>query len=128
MDKVVHFEIPADDVNRAVKFYKDIFGWNINKTEMPNMEYYIVHTVETDKKGMPKSAGAINGGLMKRYKETQPVLVINVSSVDEYLKKIKKSGGKVVQEKMTVGDMGLYARVLDTEGNLIGIWENIKKM
>lgn len=126
MDKVIHFEIPVDDTKRAVEFYKKVFGWEINKAEMPGMEYFVVTTVETDKNRMPKSPGAINGGLMKRYQETQPVIVVNVKSVDDYLKKIKKSGGNVVMDKMQVGDMGLYARFKDPEGNLIGIWQDIK--
>ena len=129
MDKVVHFEIPADDVSRAIEFYKKVFGWHIEKYPMPDpdIEYYGVRTVETDDKGMPKSPGAINGGLMTRQQETQPVIVINVNSIDEYIKKVKKSGGQVVMEKVPVMDMGLYARVTDTEGNLIGLWEDIKK-
>ena len=66
MDKVVHFEIPADDTGRAKKFYEDVFGWQINKVPMPGMDYSMVTTVETADKQMPKTAGAINGGLMAR--------------------------------------------------------------
>lgn len=124
MDSVVHFEIPADDVERAKKFYRQIFGWEI--TSVPEMNYNIVNTTPTEN-NMPKSPGAINGGLMKRQGENAPVIVINVSSVDDYLKKIESVGGKVVLPKMQVGDMGLYARVMDTEGNVIGIWQTIKQ-
>ncbi|HLD97299.1 MAG TPA: VOC family protein, partial [Candidatus Nanoarchaeia archaeon] len=60
MDKVVHFEIPADDMTRAEKFYNDNFGWKITKVPMPGGEYFLVNTVDTDEKGMPKSPGAIN--------------------------------------------------------------------
>lgn len=128
MDKIVHFEIPADKLSRAQKFYKDIFGWHIEKWPGSDMEYYIVRTVEADKKGMPKTPGAINGGMMKRQVPNEsPVLVINIPSVDSYLKKIEKSGGKTVFEKINVGGMGFYARFKDTEGNVIGIWEDIKK-
>jgi predicted enzyme related to lactoylglutathione lyase len=56
-----------------------------------------------------------------------PVIVINVRSIDVYMKKIKEAKGKVVMPKMAVGDMGFYARIKDTEGNIIGIWENKKK-
>lgn len=128
MDKVVHFEIPADDVARAQKFYSTIFGWQINKVQTPGMEYYMVSTVACDKKGMPKEAGAINGGMMKRnMKGETPVVVINVPSLDNYLKKIKKAGGEIVLPKQAVGDMGLYARIADTEGNIIGLWQDLKK-
>ena len=125
--KVIHFEIPADDLTRAQKFYKDVFGWKITKTPMPGVEYYMVTTVESDEKGMPKKPGAINGGMAKRNVPNEsPVIVLNVPSIDEYLKKIQKAGGKVVLGKQKVGDMGLYARVADTEGNVIGIWQDVK--
>jgi predicted enzyme related to lactoylglutathione lyase len=125
MDKVTHFEIPVDDMSRAKDFYKKIFGWEIN--DIPEMEYSLVTTVPTDEKNMPKETGAINGGMLKKDDtSTSPVIVIDVSSLDEYLKKIESAGGKVVLPKVEVGDFGLYARITDTEGNIIGIWQNIK--
>lgn len=127
MNKVVHFEIPANDVKRAVEFYQKTFGWNIEKTPMPDMDYYMARTVETDQDGMPKTPGAINGGIMKRNTPTdQPVIVISVSNLDDHLVKAKEHGAQVVMEKMTVGDMGYYARITDTEGNVIGVWEDMK--
>ena len=127
MDKVVHFEIPFDDKERANKFYKDVFGWDI--LDIPEMNYVIVHTVEVDKNQMPKESGAINGGMYKRDNKSSnsPVIVINVDNIDNYIKKIKNASGKVFREKMSVGDMGFYAQVYDTEGNIIGIWETITK-
>jgi predicted enzyme related to lactoylglutathione lyase len=126
MDKVVHFEIPAEDMNRAKKFYKDIFGWEL--VDIPGMEYTIVRTVAVDSENMPKEPGAINGGIAKKStKDETPVLVIDVPSIDGYIKKITAAGGKVVRPKMTVMDMGFYARVTDSEGNVIGILEIIKK-
>jgi len=127
MDKVVHFEIPADDVERAQKFYQDIFGWQIQKAPMPEMEYYIVTTVETDENRMPKEAGAINGGMMSRQVPgEQPVIVINVSDINTNLQKIEASGGRVVLPVQQVGDMGLYARFQDPEGNVVGLWQDLK--
>lgn len=128
MDKVVHFEIPADDIGRAKKFYAGVFGWQINKAPMPGADYYLVSTVAADKKGMPAEPGAINGGMMKRMKRGEsPIVVVNVASLDGALKKIEKSGGKVVMPKQDVGGMGLYARVADTEGNVIGVWQELKR-
>ena len=126
MDKVVHFEIPFDDAKRAKEFYSKVFGWKIE--DVPQMNYHMVHTVEIDENRMPKQAGAINGGLYKRDDKSakSPVIVIDVAKIDDYVKKIKKAGGKVVREKSTVGDMGFYAQVSDTEGNVIGIWETIQ--
>jgi len=122
MDKVIHFEFQADNVGRAQDFYKNIFGWKI--VEVPGMDYYFVTTVEADQNMVPKEPGAINGGMLKRsVPGEQPVIVIQVPSIDEYLKKIPSSGGKVILPKMAVGSFGFYARVSDTEGNVIGLWE-----
>jgi uncharacterized protein len=125
MNKVVHFEIPFDNEERAKKFYQDAFGWQI--VSVPEMNYTMVTTVETDQQTMmPKTPGAINGGLMKRDSSSgkNPVLVIDVQNIDDHLAKIKNAGGKVVMPKTEVGDMGLYARVSDTEGNIVGVWQN----
>lgn len=124
MDKVVHFEIPADNVDRAQKFYEEVFGWKI--THVPEMNYFIVHTVDVDEKMMPKEVGAINGGITKRESNESVVIVIGVPSIDDHIKKAEEKGAKVVMPKMNVGDMGFYAKIEDTEGNVIGIWENKK--
>jgi hypothetical protein len=123
MDKVVHFEIPADDLERAKKFYKSTFGWNVE--DVPDMDYIMVRTVEVDEERMPKEKGAINGGIMKRDKLLRsPVITINVKNIDTALEVIKKNRGKAEGEKTTVIDMGFSAYVRDTEGNIIGLWEN----
>ena len=130
MDKVVHFEIPADDVKRANKFYSTVFGWDIQKFPMPDpeMEYYGACTVPVDKKMMPKEPGAINGGITKRNQLLKGIsIAVKVDSVDQYQKKAVKAGGKVVMPKMDVAGMGFLAYVRDTEGNIIGIWEDVKK-
>jgi uncharacterized protein len=127
MDKVIHFEIPADNPERAQKFYREIFGWEFIAAP-GEMEYSLIRTVAVDKDNMPLESGAINGGLMKRMtKSDAPVIVIDVPSIDERVKKILKAGGKVVLPKREVMKMGLYARVTDSEGNVIGLWETIKK-
>lgn len=126
IDKVVHFEIPADDLARAKRFYAENFGRNIFDAAMPGMEYLMVNTVATDEKNLPQEAGAINGGMMKRqYPGETPVLVVSVANLDESLAKVTASGAKVVMPKMPVGEMGLYARVTDTEGNVIGLWQDL---
>lgn len=127
MDNVVHFEIPADDQDRAQAFYETVFGWRIIKSPIPNWDYRTINTVETDERGMPKTPGAINGGLMKRGESAQqPVIVINVANLDEAVKKAVNAGARVVMEARPVGELGTYARVTDTEGNVIGIWQNLK--
>lgn len=127
MNKVVHFEIPFDKQERAQKFYQDVFGWQINK--FAEMDYWIATTCKIDQTSMmPMEPGAINGGLLKRDKTGKnPVIVMDVPNVDEHLEKIKKAGGKVVMPKMSIGTFGFYARAKDTEGNVIGIWQTLKK-
>ena len=125
MNKVVHFEIPFDDQDRAQKFYSEVFGWNI--TKFPEMDYYLATTTPSDENMKPKEPGAINGGLLKKDPTgPHPVIVIDVESVDDHISKIEAAGGKTVMQKMQVGDFGLYARVADTEGNVIGIWQTLK--
>jgi predicted enzyme related to lactoylglutathione lyase len=128
MNSVVWFEMPFDESERAQKFYKDVFGWQINP--VPNMEdYLLANTTDTDLQTMqPKNPGAINGGMSKRNSDTaqHPVIVIQVDSIDEHVKKIEGSGGKTVMPKTDIGAFGFYARVSDTEENEIGIWEQPK--
>lgn len=126
MDKVVHFEIPVNNLDRAKKFYQSLFGWEL--TDIPQMNYTMVTTVPTDDNRMPKERGAINGGMFKRAKPGEsPVIVINVSSVEDYLKKVEKGGGKTVMPRQQIGDMGFYAKVSDPEGNVMGLWQEIRK-
>ncbi|MGP0090508.1 MAG: VOC family protein [Xanthobacteraceae bacterium] len=121
MDKVVHFEVPADDLGRAKKFYQSVFGWKI--MDVPHMDYAMVETTETVN-NRPKEPGAINGGMFQRNETGRsPVIVIGVASIDATIKKVEGAGGKTVARKVKVGDMGHYARVADSEGNVIGLWE-----
>ena len=124
MDKVVHFEIPVDDLERAQKFYKGVFGWKMDA--VPEMEYILIGTTPVDENGMPTETGGINGGMMKRQKPfNSPIITINVENIEEAMKKVMKMGGKMVREKMQVGDMGYASYFKDTEGNIIGLWQKI---
>lgn len=127
MDKVVHFEIPADDLDRAQRFYRETFGGETTKAPMPEAEDYIANTVPTDSQSLPKEPGAISGALMRRENLGQyPIIVISVSSVADYLEKAERGGGRVVLATRQVGDVGLYARICDTQGNVIGVWQDLK--
>jgi len=124
MDKVVHFEIPADDLERARKFYTSVFGWKMDS--VPEMEYILIGTTQVDENGMPTEAGGINGGMMKRQSPlNSPVITIDVQNMEDAMKMVKKMGGKIIREKMQVGDMGYAAYFKDTEGNIIGLWQKI---
>jgi len=124
MDKVVHFEIPYDKKSRASKFYSEIFGWKL--LDIPEMEYTMVHAATTDKNNMVSEKGAINGGLFQRSDSAkQPIIVIGVQSIDETIKKVVASGGKVVTPKQRIPN-GSYSRVADSEGNVIGLADESK--
>jgi predicted enzyme related to lactoylglutathione lyase len=124
MDKIVHFEIPADDVGRATEFYTSTFGWELD--EIPGMDYTSVRTVAVDDQQLPTERGAINGGMMKRSADTpSPVITINVDSVDDAIKRIEAGGGSVVSPRQEIPGMGAFAYFKDTEGNTLGLWENL---
>ncbi len=126
MDKVQHFEIPADDMDRVKKFYGDVFGWRL--MDAPGMkDYTMAYTVEVDEKYMAKEPNAINGGITKRDPVApSPVIAITVSSMEAALAKIKAAGGTVLGDVKPIANMGLYAYAKDTEGNVIGVWQNLK--
>jgi hypothetical protein len=136
MNPIVHFEIPVDDVERAKTFYEKLFGWKITKFDMSDdsyMEgepYYMIHTTETDDKGMVKKPGSINGGMMKRANPGQVFTnYIAVDSIDKKLKDITSHGGKVCMDKTEIGkDMGWIALFQDPEGNFMGLHEVPKHM
>jgi predicted enzyme related to lactoylglutathione lyase len=121
--KVVHFEIPTDDTERAQTFYKDVFGWQLQP--MPEVNYTLVTTGPSGDQG-PTGPGYINGGLMPRDPESaqNPVIVIDVEDIDTALAKIEEAGGKPVSGRIEVMGMGWAAYFTDPEGNFTGLWQN----
>ena len=123
MGRVVHFEIPFDDADRARNFYRDVFDWQI--TPMPEMNYTMVSTGPTSDEGMPSEPGYIGGGMMQREAPVKsPVLTLGVDDIDSAIIAIEKNGGSAVGEKLAVGEMGFAAYFKDSEGNLMGLWQN----
>ena len=119
--KVVHFEIPYDDGDRARGFYKEAFGWDLQA--WGDGSYTLVGTGPTGETG-PTETGFINGGMMKREGFfSAPVVTVAVDDIDEALAAIGRLGGKTVQERMAVGDMGFSAYFQDPEGNVIGLFQ-----
>jgi hypothetical protein len=124
MDKVVHFEIPTDDVARASEFYRSIFGWDLQDMSGQGMDYALVMTVPVDDQQMPTERGAINGGMMKRSDDTpSPIITIEVASIDDAMKRIEDGGGALVQPRQEIPGMGAFAYFKDSEGNTMGLWE-----
>jgi uncharacterized protein len=116
MPSLMHFEIPADDVDRAKSFYSKLFGWEIK--ELPGMDYWII-TTDGEK--------SVGGGMMKRQNSGQTVVnYMDVPSVDQYAAEVEKLGGKIIFPKTAVPEMGYFAICLDTENNAFGLWEGNK--
>ena len=120
-DTFVHFEIPADDLEKQMSFYSDAFGWQFQGTPMPGMpdaEYILVQTTEEGKPG-------INGGMYKRMgPDDKPRTVIGVESIDTTLEKVSSLGGKVTAEKAKIPGIGWFALIEDPEGNVQGLFED----
>jgi len=124
--RVVHFEIPFDDGDRARGFYKDLFGWQA--MEMPEMSYTIVTTGPSNDQG-PTDSGYINGGMLPRQQAAtaSPVIVVDVDSIESTLERVGTMGGSTVVGKTPVGDMGFAAYFTDPDGNVIGLWETVRQ-
>jgi uncharacterized protein len=121
--RVVHFEVPYDDGDRARAFYSDVFGWAIQP--VPEFEYNFVQTGPTDD-GMPTDSGYIGGGMFQRQDDIgRPVITIDVDDMTKALDMIAEHGGAAVGEPQHVGDMGIAAYFTDSEGNLMGLWQSV---
>ena len=114
MPRVVHFELQADDPERAGRFYKTVFGWDIRKWA-GEMEYWLVTTG-------PKDAPGIDGAIMPRMSPGgQTINTIAVDDLDATVKKLTKAGGKVVTKRQTIPGVGEFCYCVDTEGNTLGL-------
>lgn len=123
MNRVSHFDIPADDPTRAINFYTNVFGWKFTKWDEGQMDYWMVETG-------PKDQPGINGGLMKRARKADPeagnnafVCTIDVESLEEIRQKIEANGGRAFDEEMEIPGTGIIQNFFDTEGNFFGVIE-----
>jgi len=114
MNRVIHFDISADEPERAITFYRAVFGWNIQKWDGP-VDYWLVETGT----GRP----GIDGGIAHRKEHETTIVTIAVSSVDDALQKIEQAGGTVLQPKTSVRKVGYVAYCKDTEGNIFAVME-----
>ena len=115
MPRVIHFEIPADDPERAGKFYTDVFGWQIAK--WGGAQPYWLVTTGKDEPG-------INGGILKRpHSGAGTVNTVGVPSVDDAIARITANGGTLAVPKMPIPGVGYLAYCMDTEGNMFGIMQ-----
>lgn len=130
MNRPIHFEIQADNPERAMEFYKSVFGWEFQKWEGSPTGYWMILTAPMDS----KEAG-INGGLLQRPCPTPPkesgtnayTCTMEVANFDETAKKIELAGGIVALPKFDLAGMAWQGYFLDTEGNTFGIHQVVKK-
>lgn len=116
MARIIHFEMPIDDPERAVKFYKEVFDWEIEKWEGP-VDYWLITTGKEDEQG-------INGALTRRENLKTVTNTVEVKDADIYAKKIEEKGGKLKTPKMTIPGIGYMYYCEDTEGNVFGIMQS----
>lgn len=123
---LVHFEIPAVDVEKLRRFYEQLFGWKILQYAGP-IDYWLIQTVPTDENGMLLRAG-VNGGMYRKpQQDIKPLNYYAVESINDYLSKIEKLGGKIVSPKQEVPDVGWVAAATDPEGNQFALIEPLLK-
>ena len=130
MNRIIHFEIHAGDPERAVKFYRDVFGWEINEWVMPGVQmkdedrYWLATTG-------PETEQGINGGIVFR-RGPAPVdgeavnayvCTFGVADLEESVDKVLKSGGIIAFARMPVKGIGWWASCKDTEGNIFGMMQ-----
>lgn len=117
MPTIVHFDVPADDVERARTFYAELFEWKFFAP--PGFpDFFLIETA--DEAGRP----SLGGGLGKRGSPDQRIMnYIGVPSIEEYAEKIRLLGGRVLVSKMIVPGFGYMAVCADTEGNRFGLWQ-----
>ena len=117
MPRVIHFEIPADDPERALRFYAEVFGWKTQKWEGP-MPYWLIDTGD-------QSTPGINGGLLQRpHPGAGVVNTVDVADADAATNTVVAAGGAVVMPKMAVPGIGWLAYCTDTEGNTFGMMQS----
>ena len=129
MDRVRAFDIPADDMERAKRFYQNVFNWDIYPVPGSGGDFHAANTAPVDENGDVEVPGAINGGFYKRgtHGLDGVFLEIEVESIDECFRKILSMGGQIVREKSPMLDIAFFAVVRDPEGNALGLWENVKR-
>ncbi|MSX37769.1 MAG: VOC family protein [Actinobacteria bacterium] len=115
MSKVVHFEIPVDNEQRATAFYNDVLGWEVSR--FGDGPYWLVRA------GAESEPGADGALLARDDLHRSPVLTASVENMDDALARVVVGGGQVVQGKLPIPSMGWSAYIVDPEGNTIGLFQ-----
>ena len=118
MGRVVHFEIHASDLDRAERFYRDVFGWDVQRFDGP-IDYRLLNTG-------PKSQAGIDGALVERRADAKGdaviayVCTVEVDDIAATEQKVKEAGGEQVVDRQEIGEVGQLSYFKDSEGNIFG--------
>jgi hypothetical protein len=123
MSRVVHFEVHAQDPDRAIRFYRELLGWQFTRWDGPQ-EYWLIKTG-------PESAPGVDGGVLRRHGEPPAdgapvnafVCTVDVDDLDGSAARISGLGGRVVVPKMAIPGIGWLAYAKDPEGNIFGFMQ-----
>lgn len=122
---IVHFDIPAKDLEKLKTFYSKLFNWKIYRAPGP-IDYWMIETVPVDANGMAVRPG-VNGGMYKKDSpELKPVNYILIEDIDDYIQKIKQLGGTITQPKQEVTGVGWIASAVDPEGNAFAVMQSMR--
>jgi uncharacterized protein len=124
MGRIVHFEITADDLDRAQKFYQEAFGWEINRWQGP-MDYRLVMTGKKGDEGSAKEADGIDGAIMARMQGQAVINTVDVDDLGAMIEKVKAVGGQILDEPQEIPGVGRYVYAKDTEGNVFGMMQGV---
>jgi len=119
-NRIVHFEIPANQPEALTSFYGELFGWAFHKAPIPDVDYWLCDT-GTDGPG-------INGAIMQRQSAGQPWMnYVDVADIDAALEKATSLGATIAMPKMPVPGVGAVAAIIDPQGNICGLWEPVRQ-
>jgi hypothetical protein len=122
---IIHFEIPAEDLEKLKTFYTKLFDWKIIKAPGP-VDYWVIQTVPTDQQCMTLRPG-VNGGMYKKEAPAQTVInYIEVEDIDKAISNIAELGGTVTMPKQEVMGVGYIAHGLDPEGNPFAVLQSLR--
>lgn len=129
MNPVVHFEMPAEDRKRLIKFYSSVFGWKMLQMGPEMGEHVIAHTTETDADNMVQTKGAINGGFFAKSGDQPniPSVVIDVEDVKAHSKKVIEAGSKIIGEPQDIPGVGIWVVFTDNEGDRVSMIQSARK-
>ena len=116
MPRPIHFDLSADDPERAAGFYRNVFGWNVEKWKGPT-DYWMMTTGDDTHPG-------ITGGVAARISpQDTTAVIIDVDSVDDVARAVESAGGEIRETKKPIPGVGYLVMCRDTEGNTFGIMQ-----